>query len=84
MGSLVEQTAQQMPPRFHETRIRRRDSRLAHRDSGTGHSFHSPRNRIERMQGNKKPGKFPCRALLVNQLTQASSLWATTSMLSRK
>jgi hypothetical protein len=59
MGSLVvEQTAQQMLPRLLETKIRRCDSRLAHRDSETGHSFHSLRNRI---------GKFPLPGLLVNQ-----------------
>lgn len=59
---VVEQTGQQMLPRLHETTVRRRDTRLAHRNSETGHSFHSPRNRIERMQFNKRPGKFPCRA----------------------
>jgi hypothetical protein len=36
IGSLVvEQTAQQMLPRLHETRIGRRDSRFAHRKSET-------------------------------------------------
>jgi hypothetical protein len=64
LGSIVgEQTAPQVLPRRHDPRVGRRYSQPAHRNSETGHSVHSPRNRIERMRANNKgPCKFSCRA----------------------